>query len=124
MPNKKKITHDEKIISALMKIKTPIIDSIRNIKIFFKERSRSNETGIEHVAKAYHNLDASDIELLEKGIKSPVYHSRDKRYGRTYCYYYRRKKDRKNYIKVVVKLEKRDTQIGFISSMFITTKLR
>ena len=53
-----------KEITALEKVKTPIVDELRNLSIFFKKQSRSNETGIEHVAKSYHGLDPSDIELL------------------------------------------------------------
>jgi len=124
MPKKKRLTHDEKIIKALEKIKTPIFDQLRNLSIYFKERSRSNETGIEHVAKAYHNLDPSDVELLEDTIKKPCEHMKDKRYTRTYCYYHNRKHDKNHYIKVVVKVEKRDNKIGYISSIFITSKIK
>ena len=45
-----KLTHDQKIIKALEKIKTPIIDKLRNLSIYFKAEARSNESGIEHIA--------------------------------------------------------------------------
>ena len=51
MAKKIKLTHDQKIIKALEKIKTPIIDKIRNLSIYFKAEARSNESGIEHIAK-------------------------------------------------------------------------
>lgn len=124
MSKNKKLTHNEKVIEALKKIKTPIYDKRRNLNIFFKEHARSNETGVEHISKSYHNLDPSDIELLVKGINKPVFHSKDKRYARTYCYYYRRKHDKKNYVKVVVKVEERDFRVGFISTIHIASKLK
>ena len=69
MAKKIKLTHDQKIIKALEKIKTPIVDKLRNLSIYFKAEARSNESGIEHIAKNYHSLDPSDIELLDECIK-------------------------------------------------------
>ncbi len=68
------MTHDQKIVKALEKVKTPLVDKIRNLSIYFKARSRSNETGLEQVAKNYHGLNPSDIELLEDCIKNPIEH--------------------------------------------------
>ena len=124
MSKKQKLTHDQKIIKACEKIKTPIIDELRNISIFFKGQSRSNESGIEHVAKSYHGLDPSDIELLEDCIKNPKEHIKDRRYPNTYCYYHDRKHDKNHYIKVVVKVREENRKIGFISSIFITKKIK
>jgi hypothetical protein len=120
---KKRLTHDQKIVKALEKVKTPILDEHRNLSIYFKERSRSNETGIEHVAKNYHGLDPSDIELLVDSIKKPMVHVKDRRYPRTYCYYHARKSDKNHYIKVVVKVEN-NLKTGYISSIFITSRIK
>ena len=51
MAKRIKLTHDQKIIKALEKIKTPIVDKLRNLSIYFKEEARSNESGIEHISK-------------------------------------------------------------------------
>ena len=123
MAKKKRLTHDQKIIKALEKIKTPSVDELRNLFIFFKAKSRSNETGMEHVAKNYHGLDPSDVGLLEDCIKNPVEHIKDRRYPKTYCYYHARKHDKNHYIKVVVKVEN-DLKTGYISSIFITSKIK
>ena len=101
----------------------PIVDELRNLSIYFKARSRSNETGVEHIAKDYHGLDPSDIELLVDCIKNPIEHIKDRRYPRTYCYYHPRKHDKNHYIKVVVKV-KNDLKTGYISSIFITSKIK
>ena len=124
MAKKIKLTHDQKIIKALEKIKTPIIDKIRNLSIYFKAEARSNESGIEHIAKNYHSLAPSDIELLEDCINNPLEHIKDRRCTRTYCYYHNRKHDKNHYIKVVVKVAKHDPRIGYISTIFITSKIR
>ena len=124
MAKKIKLTHDQKIIKALEKIKTPIIDKLRNLSIYFKAEARSNESGIEHIAKNYHSLDPSDIELLEDYINNPLEHIKDRRCTRTYCYYHNRKHDKNHYIKVVVKVAKHDPRIGYISTIFITSKIR
>ena len=123
MAKKQKLTHDQKIVKALEKIKTPIIDKVRNLSIYFKVQSRSNESGLEHIAKSYHGLNPSDIELLEECIKNPVEHIKDRRYPKTYCYYHSRKHDKKHYIKVVVKVEN-DLKTGYISSIFISSKIK
>ena len=124
MAKKIKLTHDQKIIKALENIKTPIIDKLRNLSIYFKAEARSNESGIEHIAKNYHSLDPSDIELLEDCINNPLEHIKDRRCTRTYCYYHNRKHDKNHYIKVVVKVAKHDPRIGYISTIFITSKIR
>ena len=124
MAKKIKLTHDQNIIKALKKIKTPIIDKLRNLSIYFKAEARSNESGIERIAKNYHSLDPSDIELLEDCINNPLEHIKDRRCTRTYCYYHNRKHDKNHYIKVVVKVAKHDPRIGYISTIFITSKIR
>ena len=124
MAKKIKLTHDQKIIKALEKIKTPIIDKLRNLSIYFKAEARSNESGIEHIAKNYHSLDSSDIELLEECINNPLQRIKDRRRARTYYYYHNRKSDKTHYIKVVVKVAKHDPRIGYISTIFITSKIR
>ena len=124
MSKKKRLIHDQKIIKALDNIKTPIVDKVRNLSIYFKVEARSNESGIEHIAKSYHGLDPSDIELLEDCIKNPLEHIKDKRRTRTYCYYHNRKHDKNHYIKVVVKVAKHDPRIGYISTIFITSRIK
>ena len=124
MSKKQKLTHDQKIIKALKKIKTPIVDEFRNLSIYFKAEARSNETGIEHIAKNYHSLNPSDVELLEECIKNPSEHFKDKNRTRTYYYFHNRKHDKSHYIKVVVKVAKHDPKIGYISTIFITSKIR
>ena len=124
MSKKKKLTHDQKIIKACKKIRTPLVDKLRNLSIFFKEQARSNESGIEHVAKSYHGLNPSDIELLEDCIKNPKEHVKDRRYRNTYCYYHARKHDKNHLIKVVVKIREENNKIGYISSIFITKKIK
>lgn len=123
MSKKRKLTHDLKIVEALNKVKIPIRDEARCLDIYFKDVSRSNESGKEHIAKGYHDLTVKDIERINQIISDPFYHSKDKRYTRTYCYYGKRKVDR-NYIKIVIKIEKRNPKIGFIASIFITKKVK
>ena len=100
MSKKQKLTHDQKIIKALEKIKTPIVDELRNLSIYFKAEARSNETGIEHIAKNYHSLNPSDVELLEECIKNPSEHIKDRNRTRTYYYYHIRKHDKSHYIQI------------------------
>ena len=67
---KKGVKPNQTIVELLKKIKVPIYDKTHNLNIYFKEKSKSNETGIEHAAKSYHGLQPSDVEMLVKGISN------------------------------------------------------
>ena len=62
--------------------------------------------------------------VLEDCIKNPLEHIKDRNRARTFYYYHNRKHDKNHLIKVVVKVTKHDPRIGYISTIFITSKIR
>ena len=121
---KKGIKPNQTIVELLKKIEMPIFDKAHNLNIFFKEKSKSNETGIEHAAKSYHGLQPSDVEMLVKGIKKPLLYIKDKKYKHVFNYYLKRKEDKKNAIKVSVLIDTNDPHRAEILTIFITSKIK
>ncbi len=125
MPKKKKdIKPNKTIVELLKRIKMPIYDKVHNLNIYFKEKSKSNETGIEHAAKSYHGLQPSDVEMLVKGINKPLLFIKDKKYKHVFNYYLKRKEDKKNAIKVSVLIDINDPHRAEILTIFITSKIK
>ena len=122
--NKKGIQPNERIKKILKKIKIPIHDKKHNLDIYFKERARSNETGIEHASRMYHGLQVSDVEVLVEGINDPLLFKKDKRFERVFNYYLRRKEDKKNAIKVSVLIDRYNSHRAEILTIFITSKIK
>ena len=125
MPKKKKdVKPNKTIVELLKRIKMPIYDKVHNLNIYFKEKSKSNETGIEHAAKSYHGLQPSDVEMLVKGINKPLLYIKDKKFKHVFNYYLRRKDDKKNAIKVSVLIDINDPHRAKILTVFITSKIK
>ena len=73
MPKKKKgIEPSKTIVELLESIKMPLFDKVHNLFLYLRPQARSNETGVEHAAKAYHGLQPSDVEMIVKGINKPL----------------------------------------------------
>ena len=125
MPKKKKgVEPNKTIVELLESIKTPIYDKNHDLFLFFKAKSRSNETGVEHAAKAYHGLQPSDVCLLVKGINKPLLFKRDQKHKYVYNYYLKRKHDKKNAIKISVLIDKDNPHRAEILTIFITSQIK
>ena len=125
MPKKKKgVEPNKTIVELLESIKMPIYDKNHDLFLYFKAKSRSNETGVEHAAKAYHGLQPSDVDLLVKGINKPLLFKRDQKHKYVYNYYLKRKHDKKNAIKISVLIDKDDPHRAEILTIFITSKIK
>ena len=121
---KKGVKPNQTIVELLKKIKVPIYDKTHNLNIYFKEKSKSNETGIEHAAKSYHGLQPSDVEMLVKGISKPLLYVKDKKFKHVFNYYLKRKDDKKNAIKVSILIDVNDPHRAEILTIFITSKIK
>ena len=121
---KKGVKPNQTIVELLKKIKVPIYDKTHNLNIYFKEKSKSNETGIEHAAKSYHGLQPSDVEMLVKGISKPLLYVKDKKYKHVFNYYLKRKDDKKNAIKVSILIDVNNPHRAEILTIFITSKIK
>ena len=125
MPKKKKgVEPNKTIVELLESIKMPLYDKTHNLFLYFKAKARSNETGIQHASKAYHGLKSSDIEMIVNGINKPLLFKKDPRYKYVFNYYLKRKRDKKNAIKMSVLIDINDCHRAEILTIFITSKIK
>ena len=117
--------YDQKIIEALRKLPSPIEDKRHNLLIYVEDdRSRSNETRFEHIAKNYHELKVKDIEAIPKGIVQYVKFKKSKELKETYYYYIKRKNDKGGFIRLAVKLFEGEKKKAYIKTIFITYRIK
>ena len=121
---RKGVQPNKSIVHLLNSLKKPIVDTVHNLSLYFKEKSHSNETGVEHAAKSYHGLQPSDVEMIVKGINKPLLFVKDKRFKRVFNYYLKRKVDKKNAIKISILIDKEDPHRAEILTIFITSKIK
>ena len=112
--------YDENIISALHKIKFPLITK-NGIKVILDIRSR-NETIYEHIANKKNHLTIRDIELIKEIIVNPkiiVHSKRNKNYIAIYGD--RKIKNKKTLIKII--LDGRDCAVWKIRTLYPVKKI-
>ena len=115
--------YDQNIIAALKKINSPIYDSRHDLKIYLiDEKSRSNESRFEHIARKDHRLSVKDIEYLENGIKISKL-KKDKLRRKVYNYYIKRKNG-EGYIKISVDEIKDEQRAVKVKTIFITREMK
>ena len=125
MPKKKKgIEPSKTIVELLESIKMPLFDKVHNLFLYFRPQARSNETGVEHAAKAYHGLQPSDVEMIVKGINKPLLFKKDRKHKYVFNYYLKRKHDKKNAIKMSVLIDIENHNQAEILTIFITSKIK
>lgn len=118
------IAYDQNIIEALRKLPNPIKDKRHNLIIYVRDdRSRSNETRFEHIAKNYHDLKVRDIEAIPNGIKNYIKFCKSAKLKDTYSYYINRKGEDKGFIKVVILKDMFDSTKAYLKTIFITYKI-
>ena len=121
---KKGTKPNQSIVKLLESLKMPIYDKEHNLYIYFRAKARSNETGVEHAAKTYHGLQLSDIEMIVKTINKPLLFKKDKNHKYVYNYYFKRKVDKKNAIKMSVLIDIKNRHKAEILTIFITSKIK
>ena len=125
MAKKRKIKYDcSKLVEALNKIEFPLIDSKHGLSIFIIGNARSNETRVEHIVKQSHELSVRDIELIPDGIKNYFAYKKDKSKKTTYNYYLKRKGKDKGFVKVSIKIDRKDKKKATIKTIFVTYNLK
>ncbi len=125
MARKKKTVYDNNLIDALKKLPLPIVDERHNaIVVLDDDRARSNQGRFEHISRSFHRLTQKDIESIPKGIATNSKLKKDPVRKNTLNYYFPREGDRGHYIKISVKIDKKNTHILRIKTIFITTIIK
>ena len=125
MAKKKKITYDINLLRALKKLPNLIEDKRHGLSVFVKDgKARSNQTRFEHIVKSSHNLHVADIEMIPIAIKEHHYFIVDSKRKRSCSYIYPRSGQKKDYLQVVINLDKNDPKKATIKTVFITRKAK
>ena len=87
-------------------------------------KSRSNETRFEHIAKVYHELKVSDIESIKEGIANYITFYKSVDLKDTYYYIIKRKGKWKGMIQVAIKLYENELHKAYVKTIFITYRVK
>ena len=124
MKKKSSEKYDNKIIEALKRLPPHIEDKRHGFVIEVKDdRSRSNETRFQHIAKKAHLLKVRDIEAIPEGVKNYVKFSKSKELKDTYSYFIKRKGE-KSFIQLTVLVDMYNRKRAFIKTAFITYRIK
>lgn len=125
MAKKSYSKYNLKIIEALEKLPPTIEDKRHGFIISVEDdKSRSNETRFQHIAKSTHELKVRDIETIIEGIKNYVRFTKSKELKDTYYYYIKRKGGNKGFIQLAIKLKEGESKIYYIKTVFIAYKIK
>ena len=124
MSKRKKLTNEEKLISALKKIPCPLIDKRHNLEIYFDDnRARSNQSRFEHIVLSRHQLKQKDIERIPIHIKKCIF-KKDQERTDTYNIYIKRNNYSGEYIKISVEIKQSEPNVAVVKTVFITNVLK
>lgn len=124
MAKRKGLTYEQKLIDALEKLPSPLIDKRHNLKIYFVDnRARSNQSRFEHIVNQRHGLRPSDFERVIRCIKKCIFR-KDLERTETYNIYIRRTNYSDEYIKIGVKIDPSEPEIAMVKTIFITRVIK
>ena len=113
-----------KLIEAISKWPSPLIDKKHNLSIYVEGRARSNQSRIDHIVEYGHDLKARDLCLIPDGIKNYMAYKKDPNYKDTYNYYIKRGGEDKGLIKVSIQIDGEDSTRAWIKTIFITYNIK
>ena len=125
MAKRKSDIYDEKLIEALKKLPSYIEDKRHGFVIQIRDdRSRSNETRFEHIAKRMHELKVRDIEAIPEGIRNYVLFTKSIDLKDTYYYFIKRKGRDKGFVQVAILVDKFDKKKAYLKTIFIAYRIK
>lgn len=92
--------------------------------IHVQEKARSNQTRIEHIVKASHDLKTRDLDLVPQGINNYFLYKKDPVYKDTYNYYLHRKGQDRGFIKISIQIDNKDKTYAWIKTIYIAYKIK
>ena len=124
MANKKYQTYAEKMEEALKQLPKPIVDKRHNIFIYLEnDRARTNQTRVQHIIDARHDLCPRDILNIPRKIKKCIF-KKDTERNDTYNVYIKRANNSDEYIKISLKIKEESPRRASIKTIFITKNIK
>ena len=120
MAKKNGLSYETKMTNALKNLPNPLEDLRHNLLLYFIDnRARSNETRYEHIIKSSHGLLPKDIKYIPEGIRKAKLR-KDKLRKWTYEYIFERKGNKKEFIRICIRLDKNDMYIATVKTIFVS----
>lgn len=113
-----------KLIEAISKWPSPLIDKKHNLSIYVEGRARSNQTRIDHIVEYGHDLKVRDLNLVPNGIKNYMAYKKDPNYKDTYNYYIKRGGEDRGLIKISIQIDDQDSTRAWIKTIYITYHIK
>ena len=125
MAKKSYSKYNLKIIEALEKLPPTIEDKRHGFIISVEnDKSRSNETRFQHIAKRGHELKVRDIESIPEGIKDYVKFTKSKELKDTYYYFIQRKGNDRGFVQVAILVDFKTKKKAYLKTVFIAYRLK
>lgn len=124
MAKRKDLSYEEKMINALNNLPNPLEDKKHRIFIIFIDnRARSNESRFEHISLLRHELLPSDIRRISQQINKSIM-KQDSDRKDTYNLYIKRNNYGKEFIKISLELNFKESNNAFVKTIFITKNMK
>ena len=124
MAKTKNLTREEKLIEALNKLPNLLEDKKHRILIFFtNSHARSNQKRFDHISVLRHDLLPGDIRRIVKQINKSIL-KKDVERKDTYNLYIERNNYKKEYIKISLELNFKESNKAQVKTIFITKNMK
>lgn len=124
MAKRKGLSYEQKMLNALKKLPSPLIDNKHRLKIhFIDDRARSNQGRFDHIIVFRHGLTQSNIERIIEKINNSIL-KKDPERTDTYNLYIKRNNVGNKYIKMSLYIDFNKSNDAFVKTIFITTNLK
>ena len=122
---RRQTNYDPKIIEELKKLPNPIHDKKHNWHIYFmNDRARSNQTRFEHISRLVHELTAKDIKSIREELANSAILKKEKGRRDTFNYYIPRKGNKRQYVKVSIRIVDWKERMAEVKTIVATNKLK
>ena len=124
MSKRKGPSYEQKLINALNKLPSPIIDKRHNLEIHINDnRARSNQSRFEHIVSFRHGLRPRDILRIPRYIKTCLFKKEDGRKD-TFNIYIKRNSRTDEYIKISLEIKPENPNVATVKTIFITENIK
>ena len=125
MSKKKSANYSQNLVDALNKLPSPIYDERHDLTVYLdNNKARSNQSRFQHICSTRHKLSVKDIQNIPEGIQKNSTLKKDKNKKNTFNYYFKRKSNKGEYIKISVSVDEELPKSVKIKTIFITKVMK
>ena len=125
MSKKRSANYSQNLVDALSKLPVSIYDKRHDLTVYLDDnKARSNQSRFQHICGTRHKLTVKDIEYIPEGIQKNSALKKDKIRKNTFNYYFKRKSNTHEYIKISVSVDEKEPKNVRIKTIFITKLIK